>query len=104
MKKMTDRQKQDAHNARKVARRRAEKAGKVKKGDGKDVDHVRPLSSNGSNTEKNTRVVSQNKNRSEGGSIGGKRGSAANKKKAGSLGGKKSSRLGVPNKKGGKGK
>ena len=37
--KMTDRQKQDAHNARKVARRAAEKSGAVKKGDDKDVDH-----------------------------------------------------------------
>ena len=49
--KMTDRQKQDAHNARKVARRAAEKSGAVKKGDGKDVDHKKPLSKGGSTLE-----------------------------------------------------
>lgn len=99
---MTDREKQDAHNARKRARRKLEKEGKVKKGDGKDIDHRTPLSKStgkNANSKSNLRVTSASKNRSDGGKIGGKRGSTAAKKKAGSLGGKASSRKGVPNKK-----
>lgn len=98
-KKMTDRQKQDAKNARKVARRRAEKAGQVKKGDGKDVDHKRPLSKGGSNTKANTRVQSASKNRANGGKQGGKMVTGKAKRDAGRKGGQKSSRKGVPNKK-----
>lgn len=48
--------------ARNRARRKAEKEGKVKKGDGKDVDHVTPLRKNSKATK--TRVVSAAKNRS----------------------------------------
>lgn len=48
--------------ARNRARRKAEKEGKVKKGDGKDVDHVTPLRKNSKATK--TRVVSAGKNRS----------------------------------------
>jgi hypothetical protein len=48
--------------ARNRARRKAEKEGKVKKGDGKDVDHVTPLRKNSKSTK--TRVISANKNRS----------------------------------------
>jgi len=52
-----------AHRAmRNAARRRAG----LKKGDGKEVDHVEPLSSGGSNSEANTRVVSRNTNRVKG--------------------------------------
>lgn len=47
-----------------AARRIMEKAGKVHKGDGKDVDHKNPLSKGGGNTRSNLRVVSQHQNRS----------------------------------------
>ena len=50
--------------ARNKARREAEKAGKVHKGDGKDVDHVRALGMGGSTSKSNTRVVSEHENRS----------------------------------------
>lgn len=46
------------------ARRMMEKAGKVRKGDGKDVDHTTPLSKGGKTTRSNLRVVSRSKNRS----------------------------------------
>lgn len=54
--------------ARNKARAQATKAGKVKKGDGKDVDHKRPLRSGGSTKASNTRVRSQKANRSDNGS------------------------------------
>jgi hypothetical protein len=47
-----------------AARREMEKAGKVHKGDGKDVDHKRPLSKGGTNNSSNLRVVSSSTNRS----------------------------------------
>lgn len=50
--------------ARNTARRQAAKAGLVSKGDGKDVDHKRPLSKGGSNAKSNRRVVSRSTNRS----------------------------------------
>ncbi len=46
------------------ARRIMEKAGKVRKGDGKDVDHKTPLSKGGNNRTSNLRVVSRGTNRS----------------------------------------
>lgn len=46
------------------ARRMMERAGKVHKGDGKDVDHVTPLSKGGKTTRKNLRVSSRSSNRS----------------------------------------
>lgn len=46
------------------ARRMMEKAGKVHKGDGKDVDHKTPLSKGGKTTKSNLRVVSRTTNRS----------------------------------------
>lgn len=46
------------------ARRMMEKAGKVRKGDGKDVDHKTPLSKGGRTTPGNLRVVSRSTNRS----------------------------------------
>ena len=47
-----------------AARREMEKAGKVHKGDGKDVDHRTPLSKGGSNSSSNLRVVDAGSNRS----------------------------------------
>ena len=38
--------------------------GKVKKGDGKDVDHKKPISKGGKTTKSNLRVQSASKNRS----------------------------------------
>lgn len=50
---------------RNAARRMMEKAGKVHKGDGKDVDHKTPLSKGGSPRGKsNLRVVSRSRNTS----------------------------------------
>lgn len=40
------------------------KAGKATVGDGKDVDHKKPLSKGGSNSVSNLRVVSKSSNRS----------------------------------------
>lgn len=57
---------------RNKARRRAEREGKVRKGDGKDVDHKRPLRSGGSNSSKNTRVRSRSANRADNGGRGGR--------------------------------
>lgn len=50
--------------AQNAARREMEKAGKVHKGDGKDVDHKRPLSKGGSNSPSNLRVQDRSTNRS----------------------------------------
>lgn len=47
-----------------AARRAMEKAGKVHKGDGKDVDHKTPLSKGGSGKTSNLRVVPASENRS----------------------------------------
>ncbi len=38
-------------------------AGRVKKGDGKDVDHITPLRHGGGNSDKNLRVISKSRNR-----------------------------------------
>lgn len=57
---------------RNAARREAERKGEVHKGDGKDVDHVRPLSKGGSNSDSNTRVVSRSTNRGHGMTKGSK--------------------------------
>lgn len=46
------------------ARRQLEAEGKVSKGDGKDVDHKKPLSKGGSNGRSNLRAVSKSSNRS----------------------------------------
>ena len=48
---------------RNKARAQLEKAGKVKKGDGKDVDHKKMLDGNGTNAKGNLRVVDQTTNR-----------------------------------------
>ena len=46
------------------ARRKLMAEGKVTKGDGKDVDHKKPLSKGGSNGRSNLRVTSKSANRS----------------------------------------
>jgi len=48
--------------ARNKARRKAMEDGKVRKGDGKHVDHKKPLTEGGSNDKSNTRVVSAKEN------------------------------------------
>jgi hypothetical protein len=49
---------------RNAARREAEKQGRAKKGDGKDVHHVVPIAKGGKNTPGNTMVTSRSNNRS----------------------------------------
>jgi hypothetical protein len=48
---------------RNQARREAEKQGLVRKGDGKDVDHKKPLDKGGTNDKSNLRVVPASENR-----------------------------------------
>lgn len=50
--------------ARNKARAMLEREGKVHKGDGKDVDHKKPLSKGGATTRSNLRVESASANRS----------------------------------------
>jgi len=50
--------------ARNKARRELIKSGKVRVGDGKDVDHKIPLSKGGLNTSSNLRVKTASENRS----------------------------------------
>lgn len=61
----TDEQKKNRAKRNK-ARSDMEKVGKVRKGDGKDVDHKKPLSNGGSNKASNLRVTSKKKNRGHG--------------------------------------
>ncbi len=49
---------------RNAARREMEDEGKVKKGDGKDIDHKKALIKCGSNNKSNLRVASKSANRS----------------------------------------
>ena len=49
---------------RNKARREMERKGKVRKGDGKDVDHVKPLSKGGGTNASNLRVKPASANRS----------------------------------------
>jgi len=51
---------------RDLARRELAKEGKVHKGDGKDVDHIRPVSKGGSNSRSNLRAISSSTNRAKG--------------------------------------
>ena len=53
-----------ARSERTVLRRQANAAGITHKGDGKDLDHIKPLSKGGANVMGNTRVVSASENRS----------------------------------------
>lgn len=64
-----------------AARRMMEKEGRVKKGDGKEVDHKVSQAEGGSNKRSNLRVVSRKTNRVKGGQLGGKRKGEAYKKK-----------------------
>jgi hypothetical protein len=48
---------------RNAARRELMSAGRVHKGDGKDVDHKKPIRSGGSNAPSNLRVTPKSKNR-----------------------------------------
>ena len=54
-----------------TARRKMERAGKVHKGDGKDVDHKKPLRNGGSNGKANLRVRERGDNRSDNGKYKG---------------------------------
>jgi hypothetical protein len=47
------------------ARRMMVKAGKAAKGDGKDVDHIKPIRSGGTTTINNLRMRSRSSNRSD---------------------------------------
>ncbi len=58
---------------RNKARRMLMKAGRVRKGDGKDVDHRNPLALGGSNSMKNLRVVSKSTNRAKNLGRGGRK-------------------------------
>jgi hypothetical protein len=53
--------------ARTKAREQMIKKGKVKKGDGKDIDHKKPLRSGGSKGLNNLRVRDRSENRSDNG-------------------------------------
>lgn len=53
-----------ARSERTVARNQANADGRTHKGDGKDLDHRRPLSKGGSSDKSNLRVVSKSSNRS----------------------------------------
>lgn len=59
-----DRERRKLRAMRNRARRELAKEGKVHVGDGKDVNHINPLSKGGSNSRKNLNVVDDNKNRS----------------------------------------
>lgn len=67
--------------ARNKARRQAIKDGRVKKGDGKDIDHRKPLRSGGSNAKSNTRVRSASANRADNGKKGGRKPKRTTRKK-----------------------
>ena len=58
---------------RNKARRQAIREGKVSKGDGKDIDHKKPLRSGGSNSKANQRVRSASANRKDNGGTGGRK-------------------------------
>lgn len=64
---MAERQKSPEEVAKRVARNKARreaiKDGRVKKGDGKELDHKQPLDAGGSKDTSNTRVVDAKKNR-----------------------------------------
>ena len=55
--------------ARNKANAVAKKKGLIKKGDGREVDHIRALAKGGSKGTGNTRVVARSKNRAGGGAI-----------------------------------
>lgn len=49
-----------------AARNKARRQSGLKKGDPREVDHVKPLSKGGSNSKSNRRVVSRSTNRKKG--------------------------------------
>lgn len=51
---------------RDLARRELAKEGRVSKGDGRDVDHIKPVSKGGTNTRSNLRAISASANRAKG--------------------------------------
>jgi len=53
-----------ARSERTMLRREANEKGITSKGDGKDLDHKKPLSKGGSNSLSNARVTSKSENRS----------------------------------------
>ncbi len=52
--------------ANRAKRNSARSESGLKKGDGREVDHIKPLSKGGSNSKSNTRVVSRETNRKKG--------------------------------------
>lgn len=57
---------QIANRAERVkARRMMEKTGAAKKGDGKDVDHIKPMRSGGTSAKSNLRMRNKSANRSD---------------------------------------
>jgi 5-methylcytosine-specific restriction endonuclease McrA len=50
--------------ARNKARRQAIREGKVAVGDGKELDHIKPLSKGGTNAKNNIRITTKSKNSS----------------------------------------
>jgi hypothetical protein len=63
------------------ARRILEKEGRVSKGDGKVIDHKKPIKSGGSNSRSNLRVKTLSANASHGGKIGNRKGKASGGRK-----------------------
>ena len=53
-----------ARSERTRLRRASNEAGTTSKGDGKNIDHIKPLSKGGANTKANSRVVSESTNKS----------------------------------------
>ena len=53
-----------ARGERTTLRRQANASGVTSKGDGKDLDHIKPLSKGGANKMSNTRVTTKSANRS----------------------------------------
>jgi 5-methylcytosine-specific restriction endonuclease McrA len=66
----------EARKARGRARYAMQKAGKVKKGDGKTVEHKKPLSKGGTNARKNLSIKSNSANSRDGGRMGNRAGKA----------------------------
>lgn len=60
-------------NMRNTARNRAVASGVVAKGDGKDIDHKKPLRNGGTNAKSNLRVRSKSSNRADNGGKGGRK-------------------------------
>jgi hypothetical protein len=63
-KRTTGEGRQNDRVSRNSARAAAIESGSARVGDGKDVDHKKPLSKGGSNSKSNLRVVSAGRNRS----------------------------------------